>query len=521
MHRKTITLTDGITCDPRFRMAKPVNLTLNAGEHIAIVGDNAAGKSMLVDMLLRRRPLLADQPKYDFGTGDPNSRTYVSDHIRYITFRDSYGTSDVTYYYQQRWNQHDTHDIPTAEDFLDKALEQAVSSLCIGHHPTPEQVATLRERLIRRRDELSVFFQLGPILKKVVIFLSSGELRKLQLSKALLTTPTVLIIDNPFIGLDAPMRSLLSDLLRKVVQETDTQLILVTPRADEIPNYITHVVEVKDKVVSPKIPFPFAKAVEPPLLSPTPQAPPQPQRDAAPEQRGEAVTPKPVIALSHVTIRYGSHTILDDLSLTVNEGECWAVMGRNGSGKSTLLSIIYADNLQAYAHDVTLFGRKRGTGESIWDIKRNIGYVSPELHRAYQKDLPALRVVASGLNDSVGLYAKPTAAQIDACHHWMGVFRTGHLADRPFLSLSSGEQRLVLLARAFVKDPVLLILDEPFHGLDLNHRAHVRGVIERFAARPHKTLLMVTHYEEELPPCITHRLTLVGGKGFVSESPHP
>ena len=130
------------------------------------------------------------------------------------------------------------------------------------------------------------------------------------------------------------------------------------------------------------------------------------------------------------------------------------------------------------------------------------------MHRAYMKDLPAIDIVASGLSDSVGLYVRPRPEQRDACLGWMRIFGIDHLADHTFLRLSSGEQRLCLLARAFVKDPELLILDEPLHGLDLRHRALVQAVIETFCRRPHKTMIMVTHYEEELPACITHHLRL-------------
>ena len=159
-------------------------------------------------------------------------------------------------------------------------------------------------------------------------------------------------------------------------------------------------------------------------------------------------------------------------------------------------------------------------------IKRHIGYVSPEMHRAYLKDIPAIDVVASGLSDSVGLYVRPRPEGRQACLGWMHVFGIEHeaeqrlcrwwmwlfgvdaLAERPFLTLSSGEQRLCLLARAFVKDPELLILDEPLHGLDDRNRSLVRQIISQFCQRPRKTLIMVTHYEEELPDCITHHLTL-------------
>jgi len=208
--------------------------------------------------------------------------------------------------------------------------------------------------------------------------------------------------------------------------------------------------------------------------------------------------------MNKVNIRYGERTILKDVDWTVRNGERWSLSGQNGSGKSTLLSLVCADNPQSYACDITLFGYQRGSGESIWDIKHHIGYVSPEMHRSYRRALPAINVVASGLKDTVGLYVRPNEAEKEQCRWWMRILGVDDLADRSFLSLSSGEQRLVLLARAFVKDPELLILDEPLHGLDQWNRQLVRDVIDTFCQRRNKTFIMVTHYEEELPPCITH-----------------
>ena len=215
-----------------------------------------------------------------------------------------------------------------------------------------------------------------------------------------------------------------------------------------------------------------------------------------------------MVRLNHVSIRYDGRTILQPLDWVVRRGERWALCGANGSGKSTLLSLVCADNPQSYACDIALFGRKRGTGESIWEIKRHIGYVSPEMHRAYLKDLPAVEIVASGLHDSIGLYRRMRPEQRETCEWWMETFGIADLKDRSFLSLSSGEQRLTLLARAFVKDPELLILDEPFHGLDTNNRRLARAVIEAFCHRADKTLVMVTHYRDELPDCVDRVLEL-------------
>ena len=215
-----------------------------------------------------------------------------------------------------------------------------------------------------------------------------------------------------------------------------------------------------------------------------------------------------VIDFRKVNIRYGERTILKDLSFTVRRGEHWALNGENGAGKSTLLSIVCADNPQSYANDIVLFGHQRGKGESIWDIKKHIGYISPEMHRAYMKDIPAVDIVASGLSDVTGLYKKPKPEQRVVCEFWMDVFGIKRYADTTFLKLSSGEQRLVLLARAFVKDPSLLILDEPLHGLDLKNRRLVKDVIEVFCRRKNKTMMMVTHYKEEYPKNIDHEIFL-------------
>jgi molybdate transport system ATP-binding protein len=182
--------------------------------------------------------------------------------------------------------------------------------------------------------------------------------------------------------------------------------------------------------------------------------------------------------------------------------------GKNGSGKSALLSLICADNPQSYACDITLFGRKRGTGESIWDIKKQIGYISPEMHRAYRKNIPAIEVVASGLYDTIGLYTRPSRGDLLTCEAWLNVFGIVHLKDRPYLQLSSGEQRLVLLARTLVKDPTLLVLDEPFHGLDWDNRERVSVVINNFCKRDGKTFIMVTHIDGEWPVMLTDCLHL-------------
>jgi molybdate transport system ATP-binding protein len=212
--------------------------------------------------------------------------------------------------------------------------------------------------------------------------------------------------------------------------------------------------------------------------------------------------------MHNVRIRYGERTILNQRNWKVMKGERWALSGKNGSGKSTLLSLVCADNPQSYACNISLFGNQRGSGETIWDIKKRIGYVSPEMHRSYQRNLPTINVVASGLKDTVGLYVRPNEKEKEICRKWMRIFCIEHLAERSFTTLSSGEQRMALVARAFVKSPELLILDEPLHGLDNYNRTLVKNIIEAYCQDPEKTLIMVTHYEEELPKCINKKIYL-------------
>lgn len=488
--QKIISIHQGVVRMPEWRMAQPVDFEALDGEHIAIVGPNGGGKTMLVDILTCKHPLLMHDPEYDFA---PSTKKMVSENIRYIAFRDSYGDSDGTYYLQQRWNQTEIDEnTPVVGDVLEHIYD-------LNGEDTPERRAWQKH--------LYDSFHMEHLLNKYIILLSSGELRKFQLTKVLLANPRVLIMDNPFIGLDADTRDLLRNTLEMLSRERALQIMLVLSKNDDIPEFITHVVEVKDMVVGPKMTldgYVSKRALRP--------------KRVLSESKEQAIIDLPykdgeynaneVVNMNKVSIRYGKRTILKELDWKVLNGERWALSGQNGAGKSTLLSLVCADNPQAYACNIVLFDGRRGKGETIWDIKKHIGYVSPEMHRAYNRDMPAIRIVASGLKDSVGLYVKPAPEEYDICRWWMDVFGVKDKADTSFLKLSSGEQRLVLLARAFVKDPELLILDEPLHGLDDSNRQLVKDVIEAFCKRHNKTLIMVTHYKEKLPACIDHSIYL-------------
>ena len=439
----------------------------------AIVGRNGSGKTLYIDQLRKQ---------------------LASDRVRYIAFTDSYGVNvDGQYYLQLRWNQHDIdHETPTVGELLEKAYKLAGEDT--------EERRQLQAHLYK-------LFHMEEFLDKYIIILSSGELRKFQLTKTLFANPKLLIMDNPFIGLDAETRDQLKELLSVLTTERDIEVMLVLSKTDDIPEFVSKVIEITQdgEQVYETVDDYYAhqKPIPAQVLN---------------EEKRQAILNLPyhdndydcqkVVEMKDVSIRYGERTILKDLNWTVMNGDRWALSGQNGSGKSTLLSLVCADNPQSYACDITLFDRPRGSGESIWDIKKHIGYVSPEMHRSYKRDLPAIRIVASGLMDSIGLYAVPNEQDYEKCRWWLDIFGIGHLAERRFLQLSSGEQRLILLARAFVKDPQLLILDEPLHGLDLWNRRLAKDIIETFCQRRNKTMIMVTHYETELPKGITKKLFL-------------
>ena len=479
---KTIELINARARKPEWSMAEPVNFCMEEGEHIAIVGRNGAGKSMFVDLLTGRHPAFPDMVRYGF------DEPY--DNLKYISFRDTYGgDNDRTYFLQQRWNQMEIdEETPTVGQKLEEAYQ-------LAGEDTPARRALQKH--------LYELFHLEGLLDKYIILLSSGELRKYKLAASLFTNPRVLIMDNPFIGLDAQTRDQLKDLMTMLAQEQGLQIILVLAKTDEIPAFITHIVEVKEMKVLAKTERGVAHRGQS-LCNPVANAPYS--------QQGQSpcatAAPNEVIRFNKVTIRYGTRTILKDLDWTVRKGEHWSLSGQNGSGKSTLLSLVCADNPQSYACDISLFGHQRGSGESIWDIKKQIGYVSPEMHRSYKQNIPAIQIVASGLKDTVGLYVKPNEAEQAQCRKWLKIFGIGHLADRNFREISSGEQRLILVARAFVKDPSLLILDEPLHGLDDVNRRMVKDRVDEYCQDPEKTLIYVTHYQEELPQCIDHSLYL-------------
>ncbi|UTA68034.1 ATP-binding cassette domain-containing protein [Emticicia sp. 21SJ11W-3] len=462
-----------------------------ANENWVITGGNGAGKSTLLEVLA--------------GKIFPFTGRAVIPHYSNIAFvaRDySFNriVQSATLYYQQRFNSIDAEIAPTVMEILQNRIKPVgtVDEASV-QLPPPEFT---QEEIIHTASLLNV----NHLLNRSIATLSNGETRRTLIVLALLKKPQYLVLDNPFVGLDIESRKILHEVLNQIAQ-SGIQLILVSS-AKEIPDCITHLLELNEGTIvrSQKRPFVFQDAgkgsgqlLYPAMLEKLKQHPPESNFEYA-------------VNMRNITVVYKEKNVVDNVSWKVKKGDKWALMGHNGSGKSTLLSLITADNPQGYQNDYDLFDIKRGSGESIWDIKKRIGYVSPELHLYFNRHAEVWKAVASGLFDSAGLFKKLSPEEQTLVEEYMVLLQIQHLAHRKITQLSSGEQRQVFLARALVKNPSLLLLDEPCQGLDYNHMVDFRDMVNELVQELDKTLIYVTHYTDEIPACVDKVIRLENGK---------
>ncbi len=351
--------------------------------------------------------------------------------------------------------------------------------------------------------------QVRDLLDRGIRFLSTGEMRKVLTVKALMNRPRLLILDEPFDGMDIDSSARLTKSINNLMNG-NMQIMLVTHRFEEIPSNISHVLcldngkvimQGKRENILSSVSHLYKGSLKQKRAFLTPKHFQKQEKTPVDQQ-------KTLIFMKRVTVKYGKTAVLNNLSWTVKQGENWAILGPNGAGKSTLLSLITGDNPQAYANEIYLFGRRRGSGETIWEIKKLIGVVSSSFQIRYRKPLSAFDVMLSGFYDSVGLYHGCTPAQRRIVEELTGTLCIEDLADRVFDQLSYGEQRMVLLARSMVKSPIILILDEPCEGLDRMNREQMLGLFDLIGTKTQTQLLYVTHHPKEIPPCITHVLQL-------------
>ncbi|QUJ67678.1 ATP-binding cassette domain-containing protein [Photobacterium sp. GJ3] len=326
--------------------------------------------------------------------------------------------------------------------------------------------------------------------------LSTGETRRVMLARALAANPELLILDEPYAGLDVRHRQTLSELLQEL--SAQMQILIVTSREDELPDFISHVALFDETSLSQTLTR--AQWLSHPVMA---------QMKALSAQKSDAmmallqahqsehVYPNPLVEMREVSVAYVGATIFTGVNWQIEQGQHWQIRGPNGCGKSTLLGLILGDHPQCYSNDITVLGMKRGSGETIWDVKKHIGVVSSALHLQYRVGCQALDVLLSGFYDSIGLYQQPSKREVQLAREWLNLLEMSALEKVSFRALDYGQQRLLLIGRALIKQPALLILDEPYQGLDFLNRKLVFQALNRIASAGLSQLLYVTHHEED------------------------
>ena len=453
--------------------------TFRRGEQWVVTGPNGAGKSYLAALLSGELPLCGIGLTF----GDD-----IEDHVAVVTFAQQQEQASNSWL-QARWHGQDDDAVGVRRFLSYEAVNE------INPFEVRDDETSKRKAFAQRLKRFAAVFNISPLWNRALVQLSNGEMRRVLLTRALMKEPRLLVLDDPFAGLDPEMRARLQKALNSLSEE-GLPMMLTVRNEDEIPSCVTH-----------RLNLERVQIVGQNRRMRHPQTPKnrEPCRDAhgvfsgraAPCRAPDVRTSRaPVIELRNVSVRYGHRVIFEKLNWTVCAGERWVIAGPNGSGKTTLLSLISGDNPAAYANDVRIFGHARAPGESLWPIRRRIGQVSPEIQCYFDPDMPCLDAVLSGRYNSEGVaLTRQTRTVREQARAWLIKLGLTGVDRIPFGALSAGRQRLVLLARAMLPQPDLLLLDEPCLNLDTDAKRLVLGVLER---------LLKTHREEAVV-CVAHR----------------
>lgn len=434
-----------------------ISLQVNDAEHLAITGPLASGKSTLLKAIAGKIQPVSGRTSFALHGNSIDRHAWYT-HTALVQFdQKSRHFNSANHYYQQRFESLEDHvsKSPTLEFYFRDLLGTSWSN----------------------HIDLDLF-SLRDLLNRKLIELSSGQQKKLAITLALAKQPDVLLLDDPYMGMDTLSRNELNSILPDLNLQ-----VVITGRSSDLPEAITHRIQ---------LPGPGY----PDCGSPVPL--------------GNNYTFPEILFMDKVSVHYGSEPVLRDISLSLSVGEHIAVTGPNGSGKSTLLSLIYADHPQAYTNNIRLFGLQRGTGESIWDIKRKIGFTSAELHLYFRKTLTAQDVIGTGYFDALTITTRLSGKQIRRIQELASFMGIEDL-ERPFGSLSTGQQRTLLFVRAIIDERPLILLDEPYQGLDNDTIARANTMLESLYGNASSALLFISHYANEIPAFITQRRTLING----------
>jgi molybdate transport system ATP-binding protein len=475
-----------------------LTFTTNKGENWAIIGPSGSGKSALLQTIAGRFNITGGNITYhlqDEFLGNLPDINGISGKTQLIAlvepkhhFRNLSNTTD--FYYQQRYNSSDSEDALTVEDYLASVKGPANASAWW----------TL--------DKVIALLNLQYLHDKQLIKLSNGETKRLMLAAALLKNPLLLLLDNPLTGLDIKTRQEFNGIIDQIIKSGIS--LMIATSIHEIPDAITHVAVLNKGIIVHECTRADFKPDA--FTDKTTDNIDRAELTALLHNGKPTCTYTHIVKMNHVHIQYGDKVVLDDINWEIKTGDRWALLGPNGAGKSTLLSLINGDNPQAYANNIILFDKKRGTGESIWDIKKKIGFVSPELHQYFPTDNSCLQVIESGYYDTLGLFRPSNPERAAIALRWMKTLEIDQFARTLLKNIPASAQRLCLLARALIKNPSLLIFDEPCQGMDDHQQLHFKNLVDTLCSLSNVTLIYVTHYQHEIPPNFDKVLRLDMGR---------
>ena len=478
-----------------------LNFSLERGQNWALLGKSGSGKSTFLDFIMGKASMARGEASFPYideyidghHADDPFFNRYklMTQVSARHEFRNLSNTSD--FYYQQRFNSCDSEDAQTVAAYL--------SAIKVVR---PAGVWTL-EKVVER-------LNLGYLMDKQLIKLSNGETKRLLFAAALIKNPILLLLDNPLNGLDVAARTNFNDLMQEI-SESGISMIMATP-PNEIPGAITHVAVLEGGKIISQVP---ANEFDPSRFSEDIHIKTNRAELLDLLSDSESKDYQTIIGMENVNIKYGDKQILHQVNWTMKQGERWMLIGHNGAGKSTLLSLINGDNPQAFANKITLFDQRKGSGESIWEIKKKIGYVSPEFFQYFPMANTCLQVIESGFDDTLGLFRVSNKKKAERALRWMNLLQIGEYAGTLIRNVPISVQRICMLARAMVKNPRLLILDEPCLGLDQAQQEQFKSLIDEICAISNLSLIYVSHYQNEMPASITHSLVLDQGRVIKSE----
>ncbi len=436
-----------------------VSWQVNRGEHWAVIGHNGSGKSSLLKVL---------KGSLYYSEGSLQKCENLHHQTKLLSF-------DTQLQLLQK----------TMIDDQAKAFSESFQDIQVNDVLQKESTCKLVEK-----------FAIHHLLQQPITALSNGETRKVLIVKALFNSPKLVILDEPFEGLDTSSQKDFAKWLEGMVHTTT--FILASHRFDDIPAFLTHALCLKQGQV-------YDQGNRDKILQKTRIA----EFYGEPQQVASLDIPKPLqhidkstlVEMINVNVSYGQKSILKDFNWRVSSGDQWQIIGANGTGKSTLVKLIYGSCLQVHSNEVYLFGKRRGKGESLEELRSSIGLLSPELHLTYDAHVPTqtsiYAVILSGFFDSIGLYQTPNNKQQEIANQWLEVFQLLDWKKERFSQLSYGQKMLCLLVRALVKSPKLLILDEPCQGMDYATRTQVLQKIDLAIATFSLTTLYITHNRED------------------------